>query len=103
WAALGPLITSDVVITDPDAFDLKLPEMKPADELDGVPFVTCRGWVVADAASGEVVGGGELDTPRENASTTKLMTAWLVLKLAAEDPSVLEETVSVSQRAADTP
>jgi serine-type D-Ala-D-Ala carboxypeptidase (penicillin-binding protein 5/6) len=103
WEALGPLITSNLVITDPDAFDLKLPEMKPADELDGVPFVTCGGWVVADAATGEVVGGHELDTPRENASTTKLMTAWLVLKLAAEDPSVLEETVAVSQRADDTP
>jgi serine-type D-Ala-D-Ala carboxypeptidase (penicillin-binding protein 5/6) len=103
WQALGPLITSDVVITDPDAFDLKLSAKEPADELDGLPFVTCRGWVVADAASGEVVGGADLDTPRENASTTKLMTAWLVLKLAAEDPGVLEETATVSHRAADTP
>src|SRR5690606_18389437 len=87
----------------PASFDLGLPEKEPADEPDGLPFVTCRGWVVADAASGEVIGGDNLDTHLENASTTKLMTAWLVLRLAAEDPSVLEETAGVSQRAADTP
>jgi len=103
WAALGPLITSDVVITDPNEFDLKLREKQPADQLDGMPFVTCKGWIVGDAATGEVIGGDEIDTRRENASTTKLMTAWIVLQLAAEDPSVLEETAVVSQRAADTP
>jgi D-alanyl-D-alanine carboxypeptidase (penicillin-binding protein 5/6) len=36
------------------------------------------------------------------ASTTKIMTAWIVLQLAADNPKVLEETVTYSERAAKT-
>jgi D-alanyl-D-alanine carboxypeptidase (penicillin-binding protein 5/6) len=36
------------------------------------------------------------------ASTTKMMTAWLVLKLAETDPEILDETLTFSSRAAGT-
>ena len=103
WKALGPLITSDVVVTDPDRFDLDLREKRPADELEGTPFVTCQSWIVGDAATGEIVGGEQIDKPRDNASTTKLMTAWLTLRESQRHPGLLDEVAIVSRRAADTP
>jgi D-alanyl-D-alanine carboxypeptidase (penicillin-binding protein 5/6) len=103
WQALGPLVTSDPVITDPAQFDLKLPEKQPADALDGTPFVTCKAWGVCDARTGEFVGGNHDADVLDFASTTKLMTAWLVLRLAESDPGVLQEVATVSPRAADTP
>lgn len=36
------------------------------------------------------------------ASTTKIMTAWLVLRSAADNPKVLDETITVSAQAAKT-
>jgi D-alanyl-D-alanine carboxypeptidase len=103
WRALGPLVTSDPVITDPAQFDLKLPEKQPADAPDGTPFVTCKAWGLCDARTGEFLGGNRDAEPLDFASTTKLMTAWLVLRLAESDPAVLQEVASVSPRAADTP
>ncbi len=103
WQALGPLVTSDPVITDPAQFDLKLPEKHPADALDGTPFVTCKAWGLCDARTGEFLGGNRDAEPLDFASTTKLMTAWLVLRLAETDPAILQEVATVSPRAADTP
>jgi D-alanyl-D-alanine carboxypeptidase len=103
WRALGPLVTSDPVITDPAQFELKLPATQPADDLDGMPFVTCKAWGVCDARTGEFVGGNRDAEALDFASTTKLMTAWLVLRLAETDPDVLQEVATVSPRAADTP
>jgi D-alanyl-D-alanine carboxypeptidase (penicillin-binding protein 5/6) len=40
---------------------------------------------------------------RPIASTSKIMTAWVVLRLASTDPKVLDEVVTYSERAAKTP
>ena len=75
----------------------------PADRLDGPPFVTAKAWAVADGQTGKLVGGFKEADRRPMASTTKIMTAHLVLELAAKDPKVLEEVVTFSERAAKTP
>ncbi len=103
WKTLGPLITSDVAITDPKQFGLTLAEKQPIDSLDGVPFVTCKAWIVGDAASGEIVGGEELDQKLANASTTKLMTAWIAMREVRKNPTLLDQLVTVSHRASETP
>lgn len=103
WEALGPLLTSDVVITDPQTFDMSLSSLAPQDSLTGQPFVTCKAWIVGDAQTGEIVGGDDLDRRLENASTTKLMTAWIALREADKDASLLNERVVISSRAAETP
>ena len=73
-----------------------------ADGLDGPPFVSARAWVVTDARTGKVLWGGNEAEARPMASTSKIMTAWIVLRLAADDPKVLDEAVTYSERAAKT-
>lgn len=54
---------------------------RPAIEVTGAPNgVKSRGAVLADAATGQVLWGRDVDTERPMASVTKVMTALLVLK-----------------------
>lgn len=78
------------------------PKPKPRERLDGPPVVSAKSWVVVDAKTGKVVAGGNEAVARPMASTSKIMTAWIVLRLAAEDPKVLDEVVTFSERAAKT-
>src|SRR4051812_37639557 len=39
-------------------------EKKPADALDGPPFVTAKAWAVADGKTGELLSGSQEFTPR---------------------------------------
>jgi D-alanyl-D-alanine carboxypeptidase (penicillin-binding protein 5/6) len=72
------------------------------DPLDGPPFVSAKAWVVVDAKTGKVLAGSSEAEARPMASTSKIMTAWVVLRLAATDPKVLDEIVTYSERAAKT-
>jgi D-alanyl-D-alanine carboxypeptidase (penicillin-binding protein 5/6) len=77
-------------------------QRRPADSLDGPPIVTAKAWAVGDGKTGELLWGDSPATPLQMASTTKIMTAWIVLQLAAEDPTVLDETVVISERSDKT-
>ena len=74
----------------------------PADSLDGPPLVSAKSWVVLDGKTGKVFRGGNEAEARPMASTSKIMTAWVVLSLAATEPKVLDEVVTYSERAAKT-
>ena len=56
-------------------------EKSPLDSLDGPPFVTCKAWAIVDGESGEFLAGDHEDEKRDPASTTKIMTAYLVTLL----------------------
>ena len=57
------------------------PSASPAIEVAGVPGgVKAKGAVLADAATGQVLWGRDVDTERPMASVTKVMTALLVLQ-----------------------
>ncbi len=79
-----------------------LPAKAAADTLDGPPHVTAKAWAIADGNTGKFLWGSNENEPRPMASTTKVMTAWIVLQLAKDDPKVLDETVVFSDRAAMT-
>jgi D-alanyl-D-alanine carboxypeptidase (penicillin-binding protein 5/6) len=66
------------------------------------PAVTAKAWAVADAGTGKVLWGDHEADARPMASTTKIMTAWIVLRLAEDDPKVLDEVVTFSETAAKT-
>jgi D-alanyl-D-alanine carboxypeptidase (penicillin-binding protein 5/6) len=95
WAALGPLVPAD---DGPD------PSSKqPTDESNHRPFVTCRAWIAGDPASGEIAGGEQAEEPRDFASTTKMMTVFVVLRYLEKHPEVWEQRLAMSQAADDTP
>jgi D-alanyl-D-alanine carboxypeptidase (penicillin-binding protein 5/6) len=83
------------------------PEKAPApkaaaDPLAGPPHVCAKAWVVVNGQTGKVLAGGNEAEARPMASTSKIMTAWIVLQLAADDSKVLDEVVTFSANAART-
>ncbi len=77
-------------------------QRKPADDLHGPPFVTCKAWAIADARTGKLLYGQGEDQRLDHASTTKMMTAFLVLRLAESDPAVLQQQITFSENADKT-
>src|ERR1700745_465913 len=73
------------------------PKASP-DPLDGPPVVSAKAWIVINGKAGTVVRGGNEAEARPMASTSKIMTAWIVLRLAATDAKVLDEVVTYSER-----
>ncbi|MBT4694552.1 MAG: D-alanyl-D-alanine carboxypeptidase [Planctomycetaceae bacterium] len=103
WLALGTLITKDESIDDVQRFNRQRLPREPNDALVGLPFLTCKAWVITDAATGEVLWGENNNKAIDIASTTKIMTAYLVLKYAKTHPQVLQEVITFSKRADGTP
>ncbi|HJZ59938.1 MAG TPA: serine hydrolase [Gemmataceae bacterium] len=77
------------------------PKASP-DRIDGPPVVSAKAWAIADGKTGKVLWGTNEADPLAIASTTKIMTAWIVLRLATDDPKVLDEVMTISERAAKT-
>jgi len=101
WEVLGPVVEESVV-PDPEIVNAEILTQQPMDSLDGPPFVSCDSWIIVNAADGSTIAGHEAATPRHFASTTKIMTAWLVVRLADKHPEVLEEIITMSTRADET-
>ena len=100
--ALGPPPTGEPPIPPPDVVNARKPVKKPADPLDGPPFTTAAAWAIADGKTGATLWGQLENKPLEMASTTKMMTALVILRLAKADPKVLDEVVTFSERADKT-
>jgi D-alanyl-D-alanine carboxypeptidase (penicillin-binding protein 5/6) len=83
----------------PEVVNAQVPSKQPIDSLDGPPFVTAKAWVVADGRTGEVLWGQHEADALDIASTTKIMTAVVVLRMIAKDPGVRNEMVTFSKRA----
>lgn len=66
------------------------------------PATTALGWAIADGRTGKVLHGRFSDTPFEIASTTKIMTALVVLALADKEPGLLDSVATVSAAADST-
>ncbi|XZE42839.1 serine hydrolase [Pirellulaceae bacterium SH467] len=98
WEKLGPI---RIAASEPEPVR-PIPEKRSADALDGPPFVSCKAWVAVDAKTGRVLDGSQHDTPLDFASTTKMMTAWLIAKEAEKNPAILEEILTYSERADGT-
>ncbi len=91
--------------TTPAPVDFSTPAVEgiqPPDPLVGPPVVTAKAWAIIDGKNGNVLWYCNGNEPRKTASTTKIMNAYLVLQLAAQDPSVLDEVVEVSQFSGDS-
>lgn len=80
----------------------KLPDKKAADGIDGPPNVSARAWAIFNGRNGERLHGHNDATAMPMASTTKIMTAWIVLDEASRNARVLDEVIAVSEAAART-
>jgi serine-type D-Ala-D-Ala carboxypeptidase (penicillin-binding protein 5/6) len=89
-------------VPTPEVVNAEVPKKRPADPLAGPPFVTAKTWAIADGRTGKVLWGHDETKHVDIASTTKIMTAYVVLRLAASEPAVLDETVTFSKRAHGT-
>jgi D-alanyl-D-alanine carboxypeptidase (penicillin-binding protein 5/6) len=89
-------------VPPPEVINAQVIPTRPADLLDGPPFVTARNWAIADGKTGEVLWGHEQAKPVDIASTTKIATALVIIRLAAKNSAVLNETVTFSVRADQT-
>ncbi len=99
WKALGKLITQDDPVPDPAEVNSEVLAVEPLPALDGPPAVTCNAWAIGDAATGELLWGKNAAQRLHPASTTKIMTGYLVTRAAAKDPTIWKETVTFSNRA----
>lgn len=102
WKALGPLIDQEQPLPAPQIVNSEKLEKKASDDPFGPPQVTCSAWTIVERSTGESIAGTKADVPMHIASTTKIMTAYVVLKRAASHPQVLDEVVTFSKRADDT-
>jgi serine-type D-Ala-D-Ala carboxypeptidase (penicillin-binding protein 5/6) len=100
--ALGTEPIAVPEVPDPAVVNAQVRPKRPPDPLDGPPFVTAKAWAVVDGKTGEIVGGDRQDEPLPMASTTKMMTALVVLRIAGRDAAALDEEVTFSERADKT-
>jgi D-alanyl-D-alanine carboxypeptidase (penicillin-binding protein 5/6) len=101
--ALGPVAKAEPAVPPPAVVNAEKRVKRPAEPLLAPPFVTAKAWAIADGKTGETLWGKDEAKPLDMASTTKIMTALVVVRLAAKDPSALDEVVTFSKRADDTP
>ncbi|MCY2975273.1 MAG: serine hydrolase [Planctomycetota bacterium] len=102
WTALGALIEKDEPAPAPAAINEEKLPIAAADDPFGPPQVTCAGWTIVDAATGEEIASKNADQKLHIASTTKIMTAYVALQYAASQPEVLKEMLTFSKRADNT-
>ncbi len=103
WTALGTLLTESKPVAAPAVINREKLTKKRADPLDGVPFVTAKSWAMANLADGTIHFHSNKDEKLDIASTTKIMTAYLVLQQAAQNEAILAEKINFSERADRTP
>jgi serine-type D-Ala-D-Ala carboxypeptidase (penicillin-binding protein 5/6) len=64
--------------------------------------IAAKAWVILDGKTGKPLWGFHDTEARPIASTTKIMTAWIILQRADKDPKLLDEEMRFSERAAET-
>ncbi|MCA9213502.1 MAG: serine hydrolase [Planctomycetales bacterium] len=102
WHALGRLVEEDDPVPDPTVVNNEVLSVESQPDLANAPIVTAKSWAIADATTGKIEFGHEINRPLEAASTTKIMTAYLVVRFAEQNPEVLNERVVFSSRADNT-
>lgn len=101
--ALGPLQFSDNEQPNIDEINAQKLTLLPRETLTGPPLTTCKAWAIVDAKTGAVVAGSHENDKLDIASTTKMMTAYIVCQLATADPAVLAEVIKFTETADKTP
>lgn len=102
WLALGSLIEEDEPVPAPEVVNSQQLPIAPALDMNAPPEVTATAWTSVDMDTGDVLGEVGSHQRLPIASTTKVMTAFLVFELADAQPAILDEMVTFSERADNT-
>lgn len=102
WQALGPLVMTAEAVPTPAEVNSQELSRQPADALTGPPIVGCQAWTIMDEKTGQVLWSQEADRKLHPASTTKIMTAVVVLQMCQENPAWLDERLTFSKTADTT-
>jgi D-alanyl-D-alanine carboxypeptidase (penicillin-binding protein 5/6) len=102
FKALGTLIFADAPQPSPAEINAEKLAVQPREPLTGPPLTTCKAWIIADAKTGKTLYGQKESDKLDFASTTKMMTAYIVCELAKADPKVLAEELTFSETADKT-
>jgi D-alanyl-D-alanine carboxypeptidase (penicillin-binding protein 5/6) len=62
--------------------------------------IAAKAWAIIDGKTGKPLWGFHDAEARPIASTTKIMTAWIILQSAEKNPKLLDEEIRFSERAA---
>ncbi len=101
WGKLGTLVEAQPV-PDPSVVNSAKQTKAAADPLAGPPWVSCTAWAIADGKTGRQLAGDAENEQRDPASTTKIMTALIVLQMVKQHPEYLQEIVEFSTTADQT-
>lgn len=102
WKALAPLKLDEPAVPAPEVVNAQKLPRRPPDPVAGPPIVTAKAWSICDLKTGTILNHSNGDVPLPIASTTKVMTAHVVLTLVESNPKRLDETVEFSRRADGT-
>lgn len=100
--ALGPLLMEDQPVPDPEVVNGQTLPKAPADDPNGQPIVTAKAWAIAEMDTGKILWGNNQDMELDIASTTKIMTAYLVMRYCEKQPNAINEKLVFSARADGT-
>ncbi len=103
WESFGTLLDEDPTLPSPEQVNQETLAKEPAESLDGPPLVTCKAWGIADEGTGELIWSEKASELLHPASITKIMTAVVALELAQARPELLDQLITISQRADETP
>ena len=102
WDVLGPPIEEDDPVPPPEVVNNEELAVESQRRDGDPPTVTAKAWAIADPQSGDVVFGSNAAAVLEAASTTKIMTAFLVAQYADRHAGALEEVIEFSEEADNT-
>lgn len=102
WRALAPILQGPSAVPDPQVVNSEILPKRPRDPVAGPPIVSAKAWSIGDLTTGQILYQGQGEERLPMASTTKIMTALVVLNLTNANPRQLDEIVEFSKRADHT-
>lgn len=99
WASLGAIRWEAQPIPSREELLRVERERRPSDLQGSGPQVSAKAWVLYDPQSDQVLAGHQQDLPLPMASTTKIMTAWLVHQEVARRADLIDRRVGFSSEA----
>ena len=99
WRALAPLVLDAMPVPDPKIVNAEVMPRQPRDPVAGPPIVSAKAWAIGNQATGQILFHSAGDERLPIASTTKVMTAMVVLQLCENDSQRLNEMIEFSHRA----